>query len=353
LKLVLEKRLTVKRSANLLVPVLALAFALLAGSIMFALVDVSPLHVYTKVFQSLTTVQGASGILVETIPLLLIVVGLGAAFLMGFWNIGAEGQFFMGAFAATGVALSLGDFSPWVVIPTMTVAAFIFGGLWGLVPAILKAKLGVNEVLTTLMMNYIAMSWNDFLVIGPWRDPKGFSFPQSPEFPPAAQFPSLPGNNVNIGLIFGLLAVVAVYIIIRRTKLGFEVRVIGDNPEAARYAGISYARTVVLVMLISGGLAGIAGSSVVAGVMHRLRPSTFSPGYGYAGIIGAWLSSLNPWGAIPASLLLGLLNKSAYEIQASVGLPSATATLFQSLIFLFLIGGEILKRYRIRFRWGG
>jgi simple sugar transport system permease protein len=346
----IEKRLAVTRSLALLIPVVAFALALITSCLLFLLVGVNPIHVYVEIAQSLTTFGGAMGVVALSIPLMLVALGLVIAFAMGFWNIGAEGQLYMGAFAATGVVLLFVDSPAWVLIPLMTISAFVIGGAWGLVPAILKAKLGVNEVLTTLMMNYIAMYWVDFLVYGPWRDPAGWGFPLTPAFPEAARLPRIAGTRVHIGLIYGIVVAALLYVLLTKTKLGFEIRVIGDNPMAAKYSGISYAKTVLLVMLISGGLAGLAGMSLVAGVTHRLRPR-LSPGYGYTGIIGAWLANLNPWGTIPASLLLGALFISGDVLQGAMGLPFATALVFQSLIFIFLIGGEVLKRYKVTIWW--
>jgi simple sugar transport system permease protein len=274
------------------------------------------------------------------------------AFRMKLWNIGAEGQLYMGAFAASAVVLTpiLPDDTPMVImLLTMGVAGFVAGALWGFVPGILKAKLNVNEVVTTLMMNYIAISWNNFFIYAVWSEggfqmtrvfPKSAWMPRLSDF--AAQIPALRGLTTHLGLIVGIVAAVVLWWVAFRSKWGFEIDLTGDNPRAARYAGINIVRNTVLVMMVSGGLAGLAGMSEISGVVHRLQ-GAFSPGYGFSGIIVAWLAKLNPLAVVPVSILFGALLLAGREIQ-----PSGVPKLIQGIILFCLITSEVLMRYRVR-----
>ncbi len=231
----------------------------------------------------------------------------------------------------------------------MAIAGFVGGALWGFVPGLLKAKLNVNEVLTTLMMNYIAISWNNFFIFAVWSE-QGFQM--SPKFPSSAwlprlsdyaqQVPLFAGLTTHLGLLIGLVAAGILWWVLYRSKWGFEIELTGDNPKAARYAGINIARNTILVMMLSGGLAGLAGMSEISGVVHRLQ-GAISPGYGFTGIIVAWLSKLNPLVVVPVSILFGALILAGREIQ-----PSGIAKLLQGIILFCLISSEVLLRYRVR-----
>jgi ABC-type uncharacterized transport system permease subunit len=236
-----------------------------------------------------------------------------------------------------------------LMIPAMMVAGFLAGALWGLIPGLLKARLNVNEIITTLMMNYIAVSWNYFWIFGVWSE-GGFEmskvFPKMAWLPRLADYarqaPILRGLTTHLGLLFGLLATVGVWYILYRSKWGYEIRLIGDNPNAARYAGVPVARNIVLVMVLSGGLSGLAGMSEISGVVHRFQ-GTISPGYGFTAIIVAWLAKLNPFGVILVSVLFGSLLLAGREIQ-----PSGIPKLLQGILLFMLIASDILLRYRVR-----
>ena len=272
---------------------------------------------------------------------------------MKLWNIGVEGQLYMGAFAASAIVLTpvLPEDTPkLLMLATMGVAAFIAGALWGWVPGILKAKLNVNEVVTTLMMNYIAVSWSNFFIYAVWSE-GGFQmsrvFPKSAWMPRLAdyaeQIPALRGLTTHAGLLVGIALAAVLWWVVYRSKWGFEIQLTGDNPNAARYAGINIVRNTVLVMMLSGGIGGLAGWSEISGVVHRLQ-GAISPGYGFTGIIVAWLAKLNPLLVVPVSLLFGALLLAGREIQ-----PSGIPKLIQGIILFCLISSEILLRYRIRF----
>jgi simple sugar transport system permease protein len=231
----------------------------------------------------------------------------------------------------------------------MFAAGFIGGAIWGLIPGILKAKLKANEVITSLMMVYIASELVNYLVYGPWKGAEEWGFPYSSKFPPSARLPRLFTTRIHYPtLLIALALAFLIYILVMKTKLGYEIRVTGGNPEAARYAGMSYFKTVVVVMLISGGIAGLAGVGEVAGIHHRLRyPHGISPGYGFTAIIVAWLGRLNPLAIVLTSMLFGGLLVGGDAIQVALGLPVATINIFNGVILFFILGGELLTRYKI------
>ena len=358
----MEKRLVTPRRVMLTVPVLSIVLALLAIAFVFIEYGVDPLYAYTEIFVgSFGSVYGLSETIVKAIPLILCGLGLTVAFKALVWNIGAEGQLLLGAIAATGIALyAFPDAPPMVVIPSMFATGFLSGALWGVIPAILKAKLRANEVITTLMMNYIASNLVDYLVYGPWKGLKEWGFPYTDKFSPSAWLPVLPplvpGMSHRIHyptLILALTLAVVIYALVMKTKLGYEIRVTGENPDAAKYAGMSYFKTIVLAMLISGGIAGLAGVGEVAGVHYRLRYARgISPGYGFIAIIVAWLGRLNPLAIIPSSLLFGGLLVGGDAIQVSLGLPVAAIGIFNGVILFFVVGAELLMRYKITLQWG-
>jgi len=332
------------------VPVASLLLGFLSAAPLFLAVGVNPVLAYQQVLGVFLSPDGLTESFTRGIPLLLASVGLCLPFKMNFCNIGAEGQLFMGAFAATAVVFLLPDSPAFVLLGSMMIAAFALGGLFALIPAYLKAQLEVNEVLTTLMLNSVAILWVDYLVYGPWRDPGGFGFPLTPMFPPNARLPWIPGTRIHAGLVVGLICAVIVYIFLSHSKWGYELKVTGESRLAAKYAGIDYLKLTLLVMLISGGLAGLAGMGLVSGIVLRLRHG-ISPGYGYSAIIIAWLARLNPLAAVPVSILFGGLLVAGDALQIGLGLAFATANVFQALILLFVVGAEVLTRYKLIFTW--
>lgn len=339
------------RRAAFLTPILSILLALAACGVLLAVSGENPLAVYRSMLTgALGDRYGFAETLVKTIPLLLTGLGVSVAFRMQLWNIGAEGQLYLGAIGATGVALFLMPGQPAIVlIPAMMAAGMIGGAVWGLVPGFLRAYLGANETITTLMLNYVAILLADYLVHGPWRDRAAFGFPGTKPFPAAAELPTYGAYRVHIGLLFGLGAALILWIALRRTRWGYELTVIGENPRAARYAGMNIKRSILVVMAVSGGLSGLAGMSEVAGIGHQLQRN-FSPGYGYTAIIVAWMGRLDPLGIVAVSFLLATLLVGGDQLQMSMGLPSAVAPMLQGAILFFLLGGEVLTRYR--FVWG-
>ena len=331
----------------------AIIAALIIGGVILAAVGGNPFAAYAHIARASFGNWGVfSDTLVKATPLILTGLACTLAFRMKLWNIGAEGQFYVGAFGASAVVLAPllpPDTPGLVMIPAMMLTGFLAGALWGFVPGYLKAKLNVNEIITTLMMNYIAISWNNFFIFGVWSEG---GFQMSKVFPKTAwlprltdydqQIPIFRGLTIHLGLIIGLLAAVLMWFILYRSKWGYEIRLIGDNPQAARYAGIPIVRNTVLVMMLSGGLAGLAGMSEITGVVHRLQGS-ISAGYGFTGIIIAWLAKLNPLVVPLVSLLFGSLILAGREIQ-----PAGIPKLIQGIILFTLIASEVLLRYRVR-----
>lgn len=331
----------------------AVVVALILGGIVLALVGGDPFATYAHIaVASFGSLGVFSDTLVKATPLILVGLACSLAFRMKLWNIGAEGQFFLGALGASVVVLLpvLPAETPrWVMIPTMMLFGTLAGALWGLIPGYLKAKLQVNEIITTLMMNYIALSLVRFFIFGVWSE-GGFEmskvFPKSAWLPRLADYaqavPLFRGLTTHLGLVFGLVATGIVWYIMTRSKWGYEIRLIGDNPKAAQYAGIPTVRNTILVMMLSGALAGLAGMSEIAGVVRRLQ-ANISPGYGFTGIIVAWLAKLNPLTVVLVSLLFGSLLLAGREIQ-----PSGIPKLLQGIILFTLIASDVLLRYRIR-----
>lgn len=348
MKILFEKRLTKSRSAGVLVPILSFFLALIMGGLILLSFGINPLEAYSVMVKgSFGSTYAFSETLVIATPLILTGLGVAIAFRMLFWNIGAEGQLAVGGIAATFVALFLSDALPdFLTLPVMVIFAILAGAIWGLIPAILKATINVNEILTTLMMNYIAILGVEYLYLGPWRDPDGYGFPGTAPFPDEALLPRFFGR-VHWGLAFGLLAAALMWFILSRTRWGYEIRVIGENREAARYTGMNIARNILLVMLFSGGLAGLAGMAQVSGVAHRLYQG-LTVGYGYTAIIIAWLSSLNPI-AIPfVSVFMAALLVGGDQLQIAMQIPAAVADILQGAILFFVLGGGIFVNYRIR-----
>ncbi|NHN31022.1 ABC transporter permease [Paenibacillus agricola] len=329
------------------VPVVSILLALLFCALFIGLNGMNPITVYAKMFTgAFGSSYGFSETLVKAIPLLLCGLGVSIAYRIGIWNIGAEGQFIAGALGATAITIGWPDLSGAWSIPVMMIAGIACGAFWGMLTAIPRTVFRVNELITSLMLNYIAILLMDYFVYGPWKDPKGMNFPGTPIFSLGQQLLTLGGTRLHMGLIFGLIAVVIYAIWMKYTRWGYELRLLGANPNAAIYAGIAVNKHIFIVMLISGGLAGLAGMSEVSGVTHRLMYG-LSPGYGYTAIIVAWLAKLNPVGLIISSVLFGGLIVGGYSVQ-TIGLPASLSLMLQGSILFFLIAGDHLGRYRLQ-----
>jgi general nucleoside transport system permease protein len=338
---------------TLFVTLVAVAIALLFGAMIIAMAGGNPWASYAHIARaSFGNIGVFSDTMVKAIPLMLVGLACALAFRMRLWNIGAEGQFFLGAFGASAVVLTplVPEGSPgWVYIPAMIGAGMLCGALWGFIPGILKARFNVNEIISTLMLNYIAVAWNNYFIFAVWTE-GGFQmsrvFPRAAWLPRLTDYssvvPELRGLTTHAGLLLALIAAAVVWFILYRSQWGYEIRLVGDNRNAARYAGISIARNTVLVMMASGALAGLAGMSEISGVVHRFQ-GAISPGYGFTGIIVAWLAKLNPVAVVVVSILFGGLILAGREIQ-----PSGIPKLIQGIILVCLIASDFFLRYQIR-----
>ena len=342
----LEKRLAPSTAVTLLTPVVSVLLSLVFCGVFLALTGRNPLEVYSEMFSgALGSAYGLSETLVKAIPLMLCGLGVSLAFRMQLWNIGGEGQLYMGAFGATWAALSYPELPAWLLLPLMVVAAMAAGGLWALIAAALRAKWQVNEIIITLMLNYIGSLWVSYLVHGPWRDPEGRNFPLTAQFSPSALLPTLGDTRIHAGLVFAIFLMVIFYIVFRQSRWGYEIRVIGANEMAARYAGMNIKRNIYYVMLLSGAVCGLAGMAEVSGIVGRLQP-TISPGYGYTAIIIAWLGRMHPFAIGIVSLMFGALQVGGYFIQ-TFGVPATVSSMIQGAILFFVAGGEMFTQYRI------
>jgi len=332
----------------------AVLLAFIISGIILKATGANPIKVYSYFIKASFGSWGAfSDVIVKSIPLMLIGLGCSLAFRMRLWNIGAEGQFFVGAFLATAVVMiplvDLDTTPRWAVISLMAVVGMLGGAIYAFIAGYLKAKLNINEIIITLMLNYIAVLWNNYWIFGKWSE-SGFQmtkvFPKNAWLPRladlAGKFPFFSGMTVHAGIFFALAAAIVVYLIIYRSKWGYKITLIGDNPRAARYAGINITANTILVFMISGALAGLAGMTEVSGVVHRLQ-ERISTSYGFSGVIVAWLAKLNPFAVIVVSILFGALLVASREIQ-----PSGLSFLIQGITLFLVISSDVFLKYEIK-----
>jgi len=331
----------------------AVLVAFLISGIVLAAIGGQPFRVLTFFFNASFGSWGAfSDIIVKATPLILIGLGCSLAFRMNMINIGAEGQFYIGAFFASLVVLVplIPLDSPRIVVLSLMVLMGIFGGaIYGFIPGFLKAKFNVNEIITTLMLNYIAVNWNNYWIFGKYSDA---GFQMTPTFDRVAwlprladlakEYPIFSGITLHFGVVFGLVAAVIIWLILKHSRWGYEITLIGDNPKAAKYAGVNITRNMIIVMMVSGALAGLAGMSEVSGVVHRLQ-ERISTNYGFSGVIVAWLAKLNPFAVVLVSILFGALIVAGREIQ-----PSGLSFMIQGTILFLVISSDVILRYKIR-----
>ena len=348
--LALERR--AERSATIAItsPLIAIALTLVTMAVLFAILGKNPITALGVYFlDPLTDSYSLIEIAVKATPLVMIGVGLSLCYIANVWNIGAEGQFLIGAVCGSWIAVKTQgtDAGAWV-LPAMLVAGAIGGALYALIPAICKVRFGASEILTSLMLVYIAELFLDYLVRGPWRDPNGFNFPTTAEFDPVATVPILiEGSRLHLGAVIALVVVMVATVMLGRTIMGFEIRVVGAAPRAARFAGFDSNRLVIVTFLISGALAGLAGIIEVAGPVGHLQPG-ISPGYGFTAIIVAFLGRLNPVGILIAGLFLALTFIGGEQAQIAMKVPLDLTKVFQGILLFYVLACDSLILYRIR-----
>jgi simple sugar transport system permease protein len=345
----LEPRPARSRLLSWLSPLIAILLTLVFGGILFTAMGFEPFSMLGAYFiDPISSVRGLGGLAVKATPLILIAIGLAVGFRANVWNIGAEGQLVMGGIVGGGVALMFHDDPFPLLLPAMLVAGVLGGMAWAAIPALLKTRFNASEILTSLMLTYVASLLYTYLVYGPWRDPHGNNFPGSERFSPEAILPFLSRDaRIHIGAIFALLAVAGGWVLISRALAGYRLGVVGLAPRAARHAGFSRKGAVWLSMLLSGGLAGLAGIIEVAGPLRHL-PQDFSPGYGFTAIIVAFLGRLHPAGILFGGLVMALSFVGGEAAQISVGMPKAVTSLFQGVLLFFLLACDVLIHYRLR-----
>lgn len=342
-----------------LLPVIATLAALAVGAVMLLFLKVNPVEAYAALWDG---AFGSSNAFAETLvkatPLLLVALGICISFRGDVINIGGEGQMIIGAILATWIGLVFTESPGWLIITLALVAGFIGGAIWGGIPGLLKAYFNVNEILSTVMMNAIAVQLMNFLLRGPMIDPsqalKASKIPQTARLLDAFHLPRLVPTRLHLGALIAVALAIVVYILLWRTTLGYRIRAVGQNPNASRYAGIKVPRYVVLALLFSGAFAGLAGAVQVYGVNYRMitdgSASGFTGSAGFNGIVAALFGQLHPIWSIPASILFGALLVGANSMQRAVQVPSALVTALNGLVVVFVVSSEIWRRQRQRRR---
>jgi simple sugar transport system permease protein len=347
MRLVLEKRAEHSVKMMILSPVIALVLTVIAGGIIFALRGLNPFEALFVYFvEPLTQDWAREQLIVKAAPLVLIGAGLAVCYTANVWNIGAEGQFILGALLAGMVPVYFPAWQSAEVMVVMLALGIIGGMAWGAIPALLKNRFSANEILTSLMLVYVAQYLFDWLVRGPWRDPQGFNFPKTVNFDGWQLLPKW--GEIHMGALFALVAALVLALVMWRMLKGFELRVLGSAPRAGRFAGFSTERAVLFCFLLSGALAGLAGASDVMGVSGQLQ-TPYSPNYGFVAIIVAFLGRLNPIGAIIAGLLLALSFIGGESAQVTLGISDKIAKVFQGILLFFILACDTLILYRARF----
>ncbi|PKM66188.1 MAG: ABC transporter permease [Firmicutes bacterium HGW-Firmicutes-2] len=343
MRMIKRTDMTGKKAA--IIRIVSIIAAFLFTSVFISALGHSPINVYFSM------VEGAFGsahrirdTFTITIPLVVTSIGIMIAFKMKFWNIGAEGQIIVGALAASYLALNYNHLPKMVLLPAMFLAGFVGGGLWALIPAFFKVQFGTNETIFTLMMNYVALKWVTYLQYGPWKDPGSLGFPKIANFTDAAIMPKLFG--VHVGWIIAIILVIIITIMMNYSKAGYEIAVVGESMDTAKYAGMNVKKVILSALFISGGIAGIVGMMQASAVNQTLSTQV-AAGYGYTAIITAWLSGLKAAIIIPVSLLFAIMIKGGSFIQTAYQIPQSAAGILQSVILFFVIGSEFFIQYKL------
>jgi simple sugar transport system permease protein len=347
-QLILEKRAQASHFMHFASPLLAISLTVLLGGVIFSAMGQPPLTaLYIYFVDPLTSLWAIEEVLVKAAPLVLIGVGLSITFRANVWNIGAEGQLTAGAILGAIIPIFFAQWQSPLALITMLALGMLGGAMLAAIPALLKTRFGVNEILTSLMLVYVAQLLLDWIIRGPWKDPHGYNFPKSVAFDGWHLIPTYGDGRVHMGLIIALLAALILYWLMTRTIKGFEVRVIGSAPRAGAFAGFSQTKMVWFCFLLSGALAGLAGIIEVAGPIGQLQPH-ISPNYGFTAIIVAFLGRLNPIGVIFAGLLLAISYIGGEGVQIELGISDKTAQVFQGMLLFFILMCDTLIHYRVR-----
>ncbi|MBN9311270.1 MAG: ABC transporter permease [Devosia sp.] len=345
----LEKRQEPSKLLQVLTPIGAVLVTMVLGGIIFTLLGYDGLGAVREIFLSpLLNAYKWQDLAVKAAPLIIIAVGLSIAYRANVWNIGAEGQYIVGAIAGTGVGILTNDMTGWWIMPLMMLAGVAGGAAYAAVPALLRVRFRVNEILTTLMLTYASVYLLNYLLAGPFKSPTSMGQPQTVMFSADQSLPYIiPGTIVQLNALLAVIVALVAWLVFSRFVFGFQVRVVGAAPHAARYGGFSADRTVWLAMLISGGLAGFAGILEAMGPVGRLILQ-FPAGYGFTAIIVAFLGRLHPLGAVLAGLMVAITFVGGEMAQITIQLPFAAVGIFQAMMLFLLLASDILVRYRVR-----
>jgi simple sugar transport system permease protein len=351
MRIVLEPRPSPLPFMRIVAPIIALVLTVIVSSLLFLSLGLNPLSTLEIFFiEPLSTLNGVSEWLLKASPLILIGLGITIGIRANVWNIGAEGMFTVGAIAAGWLAITFGGGNHIWLLPAMILAGALGGMAWAAIPAFLKVKANANEILVTLMLNYVAALILSYLVNGPMQDPEGMNYPQTAAFDPSAMFPPLvEGMRINGSIVITVVAVILAWLFLDRSFVGFQMSVGGAAPAAARYAGFNQSRSIWVGLLVSGATAGLAGMMEAAGPLGQLTP-VLSPGYGFTAIIVAFVGRLTPIGVVFGGLLLSLLYLGGEAVQMSLSLPASVTRTFQGTLLFFLLAADVLILYRIRIR---
>lgn len=347
IKIQVSKRNNIENWKAAGIRVISVVAALVVAGIFISAMGHNPLEVYSSMIKGgVGSSYALKETIIKSVPLLIAAIGIAIAFKMKFWNIGAEGQLVMGAFAASFAALHFKDMPRPLLLLLMAVMAIIAGGIWGMIPAIFKAKFKTNETIFTLMMNYIAIKWITYLQYGPWKDPKAMGFPKIENFSENGTLPKLFG--VHIGVYIAVIMAFLLYVFIKHTKRGYEISVIGESERTAEYAGMNVGKIIISTIFLSGAVCALAGMIQVSGVNRTLEVGIAS-GSGFTAIIIAWLSNLNPIVMIFISFIFAAMVQGGQFIQMAFNIPQSAALVLQGMLLFFVLGGQFFINYKVRF----
>ena len=342
-----SKRADLPRNKEIIIRIIAIFGAIVASGFVIFCLGLNPFTVFKNmIFGALGTDLRIGQTVTKAIPLIIASLGIMVAFKMKFWNIGGEGQIMMGAMAAAFVALNFSYLPKPILLLVMAAVAMIAGGIWALIPAIFKAKMGTNETIFTLMLNYVAIKFVTYLQYGPWMDPTSQGFPKIATFESSAILPSLFG--VNIGWIIALILLIVMYFFMNHTKKGYEISVVGESISTAKYAGMNISSIIITSMFLSGGLCGLTGM-IQASAIEKTLTCTLSNGYGFTAIITAWLGRLHSVGILIACLAFAVMLQGGAYIQIAMQIPASVADMIQGIILFFVLGSEFFLSYKISF----
>jgi general nucleoside transport system permease protein len=349
MRIKLERRPQPSRVMLVVTPVASVLLTMFIGMIVFDLIGIDGTRAVKDIFLTpLLASYKWQDVAVKAAPLIIIALGLSVGNRAQIWNIGAEGQYIVGALAAAGVGIAAGSAGGFAVLLAMVLAGVLFGALYALIPALLKTRWDVNEILSSLMLTYVSYQILGYLVGGPWKDPNGRNFPATAPLSEAQSLPILfPGTTVHLGVLIALILPFAFWLMMSRSVFGYQVRVVGSAPQAARYGGFDAKQTIWFAMLIGGGMAGLAGALEFAGALKAINLG-FPSGYGFTAIIVAFLGRLHPIGCLIAGVVLAVTYVGGQVAQTSVHIPNSTAGIFQAMMLFFILASDILIRYRVR-----